>query len=234
MAAAPAYATGSNPCVPTTAFDQLAVGSTPAMLTFSNSDVTATVAYTSTGNGGDNTPGGTGTVARTTSTPQWNYLEIEMLSPLVLNDTVTVTITLTQAVQNLSFKIHDIDTVSGQWTDHVVVNTTGFTYVRGTNVTGVGTSADPFRSSVNGDNPISSGLGDVQLTWAGPISVVSFTYRAGATGNSNNQHIGLGNLSFYSCVNGQPAPVSAGNTAVMLGKFSPGIVRGSLVEGRDN
>jgi hypothetical protein len=43
-------------------------------------------------------------------------------------------------------------------------------------------------------------LGDVQLSWAGTVSQVQFTYRAGITGASVNQHIGIGNISFSDCV----------------------------------
>ena len=79
--AAPAYAT-SVPCVVQTNFDDLTPGTKPTSLTFLPSTVTATIAYASTGNGGDDTPGGTGQVAATDTNPSWNYLEVEMLEQL--------------------------------------------------------------------------------------------------------------------------------------------------------
>ena len=48
-----------------------------------------------------------------------------MLKQLTLDDTVTVTITFTQAVTNLTFRVHDIDKTSEGWDDLVIVNTTG-------------------------------------------------------------------------------------------------------------
>jgi hypothetical protein len=119
--AAPAYAT-SIPCVVQTNFDSLEPGTKPSLLTFSPSTITATITYSSSGNGGDDTPGGTGQVAVTNTNPPWNYIEVEMLSQLTLGDTVTVTITFTQAVTNLTFRIHDIDKTSSGWDDLVIVN----------------------------------------------------------------------------------------------------------------
>ena len=176
--AAPAFAT-SIPCVVQTNFDDLTPGTKPTMLTFLPSTITATIAYSSTGNGGDDTPGGTGQVAATDTDPSWNYLEVEMLDQLTLDDTVTVTITFTQAVTNLTFRIHDIDKTSEGWDDLVIVNTTGFTYSAGTDVIGNGTALTPFRNQHTGDQDIDSGRNHVDLTWAGPVAQVQFIYKAG-------------------------------------------------------
>lgn len=199
--AAPAFAISG--CVVKTNFDALTVGTcqiAPSVITFAPSAVTATISYASTGQGGDNTPGDTCRVERTSSTPQWNYIELEMLQGLKEGDSITVTITLSQAMENLSFTLHDIDSTQGGWRDTVIVNTLGFTLARGSNIQGAGTSGDPIRPINVGDTPISSGLGDVRITWPGPIQTVTFTYRAGITGNSQNQHIGLGNISFSDCI----------------------------------
>ena len=40
----------------------------------------------------------------------------------------------------------------------------------------------------------------MRLTWAAPVSEVTLTYRAGMTGDSDNQHIGIGAISFTDCV----------------------------------
>jgi hypothetical protein len=199
-AAAPALAASHDPCVPTTNFDSLVVGSKPSQVIFLPSMVVATLGWDSTGNNGDTTPGNTGRVAATSTTPSWKYIEIEQLSPLQVGDTVTLTISLSQPVDGLSFIIHDIDSTTNGWRDEVEVLTAGFTYQLGPGLQGNGTAANRFRPNSVGDYPINSGQGDVRLTWAGTVSQVQIRYRAGITGNSGNQHIGLGNLSYKACV----------------------------------
>ena len=144
-----------------------------------------------------------------------------MTDPLNAGDYIDVTITLSQAVTNLSFRIHDIDkTGSTQqygWNDEVWVQTAGFTAVKGTNVIGTGTDADAFRNNVFGDQAIDSGLNHVDLKWAGSLSQVKFRYRARNSGNSGNQHIGIGNISFSDCVaNPTSAPASRRSRARRL------------------
>lgn len=197
-AAAPAMA--ASQCVVTTNFDNLTVGTSPTTFTFSPSPVTATISYASTGQGGDNTPGGTGQVAATSTSPSWNYIEVELLDELNTGDSVTVTLTFSAPVENLTFKLHDIDGLASQWRDTVRVNTAGYTFVAGANIIGTGTNADRFRNATNVDNPIDTGVADVTLSWAGPIQVVSFALIAGSNGQSSNQHIGLGDISFTDCV----------------------------------
>lgn len=199
-AAAPAVA--ASQCVVTTTFDNLQPGTSPATLTFLPSTITASIAYSSTGNGGVNTPGATGQVAATSSTPPWNYIEVEMLDPIEQGDSVTVTLSFTSPVENLTFKLHDIDGISGAFQDtvEILTLTNGFSFVPGANITGNGTSGNRFRNVTSVDNPISTGVADVTLMWAGPIQVVSFRYVAGTNGDSQNQHIGLGDISFTDCV----------------------------------
>lgn len=238
---APAFATSTPPCQVQTNFDNLEVGTKPTTLTFLPSTITASIAYSSSGNGGDNTPGGTSEVAQTNTTPAWNYIEVEMLDTLSQGDRVTVTITFSQAVTNLAFRIHDIDAEKSrggdiQWVDHVVVNTTGFTYARGTDVTGTGTTDDPFRNTKFEDQAIDSGKNHVDVTWAGSVQVISFTYKAGADGTSSNQHIGIGNLSFTDCV-ANPDRFAASQPADRLAAARGSFVTGAsrvLVEGQDN
>jgi hypothetical protein len=174
----------------------------------------------------------------TTTTPSWNYIEVEMTDPLNAGDYIDVTITLSAAVANLSFRIHDIDkTGSPQqygWNDEVWVQTPGLTAVNGTNVIGTGTSADAFRNNVFGDQAIDSGLNHVDLKWAGSLSPVKFRYRARNPGNSGNQHIGIGNISFSDCVaNPQRLAGRAAQSRTVVGGFVPGET-GALVAGRDN
>ena len=101
---------------------------------------------------------------------------------------------------------------------------------------GTGTSALPFRNNVAGDQAIDSGLNHVDLNWAGPIQDVTLTYKAGMNGDSSNQHIGIGNLSFTDCVanpNGVVVAPPADRLAVSRGSFAAGASK-ALVTGRDN
>jgi hypothetical protein len=172
-------------------------------LTFPPSTVTATVGYSTTGWGTNTTPGDTGEVHPTSYSPQWNYLKLHHPAGMDLNDTITLTLTFSQPVTNLSLTITDIDRDTGQWIDHVIINTGGYTVTaRGPNVIGAGTASGatvwtgPFRSSVNGG--ISSANGDVTLRWAGPLSQVQITYRVADTQNESDigQHIGVGKIGF--------------------------------------
>ena len=206
---APAYAASESPCTPTTSFDNLKPGSSPSSITFLPSLLTATLTYSSQGQGGDNTPGGTGQVAVTNTNPSWNYIELEMVSKLNKGDYVQLTISLSEPVTGLSFVLHDIDKESGAWEDTVHAMTGGFTPQLGGNLQGAGTEANPFRPITNGDTPIDSGLGDVRLTWPGEVSAVQIRYIAGIKGDSQNQHIGLGDLSYDACVVLEPNGMSA-------------------------
>lgn len=145
--------------------------------------------------------GGTCQVARTSTTPPFSYVEIEILSPDEDDDDyIDVTITLSQPMENLSFTIHDIDSTYNGWRDEVIILTGSYTYSRGSTLQGDGTWGAPFRRSSWGDNPISSGSGAVTVTWAGPIQEVKFRYRAGISGNSENQHVALSRISFTDCL----------------------------------
>jgi len=225
--AAPAFA--ASPCTPTVSFDDLTVGTSPTTIKFLPSDVTATLSYSSTGNDGDSTPGNTGKVAKTSTTPSWNYLEVEMLEKLEKGDSVTVTVTLSEPVEGLSFLIHDIDStgeknywgkVTWNYQDTVVIPTSGYTYDLGTNIQGNGTSSEPFHPKQLGDTPIDGGAGRVRLTWPGSVSQVKIKYIAGVAGNSQNQHIGIGDISFDACVGGgvsTKARVARTRTSIQAG-----------------
>lgn len=204
--AGPVPAFAASECTPTTALDSLQTGTTPTSIAFfpSQPQVTAGLAYTSSSGQVDR--GATGEVAQTNTNPAWNYLELEMERnrdrPLTQGDWVQLTITLSQPVMGLSFIIHDIDSTASGWRDLVNIRTAGYTASVGnpTNIQGDGSDASPFRPIANGDLPIDSGANAVRLTWAGSVQVVVIRYIAGITGNSGNQHIGLGNLSFNACV----------------------------------
>ncbi|WP_353808598.1 hypothetical protein [Agromyces sp. SYSU T00194] len=205
-ASVPAHAasTPDDPCIPTTFLDGLQPGTSPSSITFFPSTVFASLSYASSGQGGDSTPGDTGQVAATSTTPSWNYIEIEMVSQLNAGDWVELTINLSVPVVGLSFTLHDIDWVDDAWYDTVSVTPAGYTSTPGANVLGSGASGDPFRPIIEGDTPIDSGQGDVRIEYplSGPVSQVVIHYQAGITGNSGNQHIGLGDLSFENCPEG--------------------------------
>jgi len=225
--AAPVPAMAASVCTPTTNLDGLNPNPNKVItsIPFYPGTATASLAYASSGQGGDSTPGGTGTVAATSTNPSWNYIEIEMVSKLNQGDWVTVTLTFPQGpVEDLRFTIHDIDKVrSGHdnvaWVDHVVITgTTSFSYVAGNNIDGSGAPGDPFRPDEWGDNPIDSGLNRVSVTFNGPVTQVVITYLAGENGSSGNQHIGLGNLSFNAC------PTPGGPQARSLSSSSESLI----------
>ncbi|GAA3633006.1 hypothetical protein GCM10022200_15050 [Microbacterium awajiense] len=198
--AAPVPVYAASECTPTTALDTLRPGTEPSQIVFQPSGVVAALAYSdSTPTGGT---GATGEVAATSTNPSWNYIELEMTENLSQGSWVQLTITLSEPVEGLSFVLHDIDSVGGQWQDTVEILTTGYTSVNGGNVQGNGTAGNRFRPILPGDTPISSGLGDVRLTWPGPVQVVTLRYIAGITGDSDNQHIGVGDLSYLACLPG--------------------------------
>ncbi|MCA1305515.1 hypothetical protein ACLD0U_02055 [Microbacterium sp. 2216-1] len=189
-------------CVETTSFDNLRVGSRPSMLTFEPSGVTASLSYTASG--GDSTPGDTGKVAATSTSPSWRYLELQLVEDLDGGDWVEMTIALSQPVTGLSFIIHDIDkSRSGgrvSWVDEVVVSPAGFTPQRGSNVVGNGTTSAPFTADAWGDTPISGGAGRVTLTWSNTVQQVTVRYRAGRDGRARSQHVGIGALRYDACL----------------------------------
>ena len=88
----------------------------------------------------------------------------------------------TRAVSNLTFTLTDIDSTSGDFLDAVQL-TPGFTWSnRAAGLTGVGTSADPFRQTsadVNANNS-SSGAGNVTITYPGPLTTFTISYANGA------------------------------------------------------
>jgi hypothetical protein len=218
--AAPVPAMAASPCTPSTNFDGLEVGSRPSSIIFYNSQaqptgVSATLAWSSFGQGGnDQTPGDTGLVEQTDQ--GWNYLEAEMLQQLTAGDWVQLDLTIIGGpVTGLSFIVHDIDKEQGQWTDNIVVSPAGYTFQLGGNIQGNGTAGSPFNPIAFGDTPISSGLGDVRVTYPGSVSSLSIRYLAGATGNSSNQHVGIGDFSYNVCL----PPGRGGQSRMAAGRF---------------
>jgi hypothetical protein len=93
----------------------------------------------------------------------------------------TVTVTFSKQVQNVSFSLLDVDSQSGRpnnaYEDLVTVLTPGWIGVKHSNVKGSGTAADPYRAKTT-SSPAdgSSNISNVDLTWAGTLTSVSFMY----------------------------------------------------------
>lgn len=214
---APAVAHAATPCSPSTNFQGLQVGTSPSKINFydvnNNITNTATLTYSSNGQGGDSTPGNTGEVSQVTGPPSWNYIELQLVQSLNAGDWVEITLTFASPVTGLSFMIHDIDksrSTNGNvhWVDEVIVSPGGFSYTPGTAIVGAGTSGSPFTSNTWGDLPIATGQGSVRVTYAGSVSSVTIRYRAGQNGSASSQHVGLGDLSYSVCL---PPTVRAQN-----------------------
>ncbi|WP_210649280.1 hypothetical protein [Nocardioides sp. SYSU D00065] len=126
------------------------------------------------------------------------------------NSAQTATFTFTRNGQpvdviNLRFSFLDIDSGGANWDDRVTVNTPGFAYTiaNQTYVTGNGgTGSNAFRA--NGYNtsaatPGNTSNGNVAVSWAGPISSMSFTYAQDGSA-SGSPFIGISNMSFQPVI----------------------------------
>lgn len=214
MVGSPARAFTATGCVVEQTFAGLVDGTNacaPAVIEFPPSLVTATLTVDVTNAGPQNCAGGTGTcrVFTTTDGSNFSYVELEMCAPITAGNYIDATLTFSEPVEKLGYFLHDIDSDAGGYQDTVVITTPGFTraFAPGTSLTGAGTAGDPIQpQQLQSDQPISSDLGAVGVFYDGPISSVSFRYRAGISGNSTNQRIGLSRIRFEDCV--EPAPAS--------------------------
>lgn len=111
------------------------------------------------------------------------------------------TFTFTKPVTGLTFTLTDIDSTTGDFWDSVWL-TPGFTYTgRGSTMTGVGTSGDPFRQA-NGNTAVNNttdGNGNVTISYAGTISSFTVNYSNRQTGTMTadpDQVVTIANISF--------------------------------------
>lgn len=106
------------------------------------------------------------------------------------------TFTFSVPVWNLRFSLYDIDIGSGTYIDEAYITSTSaftFTLPAGGTVTGNGTSTDRWIGSTVVGN--TSTAGNVNITFAGPVTSFTLSFRSGNNSNTT-QAIGLGDLQF--------------------------------------
>jgi hypothetical protein len=118
------------------------------------------------------------------------------------NTSQTILIAFSKQVQNVSFSLLDVDSQTARTTnayeDLVVVNTPGWTGVKHSNVKGSGTAADPYRGkTTNSPADGTSNTSNVDLTWPGKLSAVSFKYAQDGKVNGG-PFIGISDIFFQT------------------------------------
>lgn len=118
------------------------------------------------------------------------------------NTSQTVTVTFSKQVQNVSFSLLDVDSQSGfptnAYEDLVTVLTPGWTGVKHSNIKGSGTAADPYRAkTTNSPSDGTSNASNVDLSWAGKLTSVSFKYAQDGRVNGG-PFIGISDIVFQT------------------------------------
>lgn len=171
-----------------------------ALATTGGTGVTVTITLS-----GDTGAAGNGNVVSTTTgglTPVMRFTSLNNVN----NTQQVITLTFNKPVQNLAFSLLDIDSSPGGYYDQVIIGTAGWTATKHSNVIGAGTATGngnnngPYRAPDN-DSPVlgSSSDGNLDLSWVGPVSSVSFTYRQNGS-MTGSPFIGISNLSFQYCL----------------------------------
>jgi hypothetical protein len=202
--AAPANAATSVSCAPgTLSWDNYTAGTNQLgkVLVPTGANLTGlTLSVTTTG---DTTAANNGEVTSTSTGGKSNVLRFYDVNNKN-NTSQLVTITFSKPVQNLSFSLLDVDSQIGSfgsvaYEDLVTVVTAGWSGTKHANIIGDGTPAHPYRAK-NNDSPVAGSSADsnVDLTFAGPLTSVSFVY--GQDGKVNgNPFIGISDLTFSYC-----------------------------------
>jgi hypothetical protein len=120
------------------------------------------------------------------------------------NTSQQVTITFSKPVRNVSFSLLDVDSRAGNssadaYEDLVTVVTAGWSGTKHANIIGDGTPAHPYRAK-SSDSPVAGSSADsnVDLSFAGPLTSVSFVY--GQDGRVNGDpFIGMSDVLFQYC-----------------------------------
>ena len=117
-----------------------------------------------------------------------------------------ISFSFSQAVYNVSFTITDIDTLSGNWSDRIiVVSPTNYTWSipSGSTVIGAGTASGtttttgPFRNSNNDLNYANaSNGGNVTLTFPGPLTNFKLQFACSTISGGSNQLIKISPIAF--------------------------------------
>jgi hypothetical protein len=171
------------------------VHATPTGASFPPSDLTATIAFSASGY----PSGGPSAFLVEPIAPFGYYTILNHPGTAVPGGAITMTMTFSRPVSNLSLSVYDIDREEGidiDWADHVVVNTPGYTIpARDADIVGAGTAADPLRNATNGQGVATENF--ATLLWAGPVAEVQLTYLLGGTTvKENGQDVGVTNVGF--------------------------------------
>jgi len=115
------------------------------------------------------------------------------------NTVQQVTVTFSKAVRNVSFSLLDVDSKTGGYQDLVTILTAGWTGTKHSNVIGDGTPAHPYRAK-NTNSPVlgSSADSNVDLSFAGPLTSISFAYAQDGR-MTGDPFIGISDIVFQSC-----------------------------------
>jgi hypothetical protein len=197
---APAVATSTMPCLEChAALEQ--TSSPVTTLAFSNSTVTANLSCSAVDDDGydlsDPTPGETGEI-HLTQCAQGHHVD----------DRAHGTCAKSAPDDHRHRQVHDPRRARslGRRRRHTVPASHppdgGFTVPpggRGSNVVGDGTATSPFTGST--DENIETSAGDVTLSWAGPLKIVTIAYKEAVRDNVGvlGQQIGVGQISFTTC-----------------------------------
>jgi len=198
--AAPASASTSSGCVTGKLdWDLLGNGTQTGKVLVPQGGTGVTVTITTTG---DTTADGNGAVTSATTGGQSKVMRFT--SPNGRPNTVQqVTITFSKSVQNVSLSLLDVDSsiTNGirAYEDLVTILTTPWSGTKHSNVTGDGTPAHPYRAA-NLDSPVdgSSGASNVDLSFAGPLTSIKFTYAQDGK-VFGDPFIGISDILFQSC-----------------------------------
>ena len=111
----------------------------------------------------------------------------------------TTTFTFSEPVYNLSFTVYDIDggaTCCG-WNDIVDFNSDNGVPTSGTPAANVAYNLATGRASANANVNITNGLGNMTVTWAGPVTSVTVKHFVGTqTAAIGGQYVAIGPLTF--------------------------------------
>lgn len=198
--AAPAVAASTNCTMGTLSWDSFRDGAT-GLGTFATTVPGLTVTLTSTG------ATGAANNAKVTSTQTGGLSKVLRFYDVenVANTSQTVTVTFNKQVRNLSFSFLDVDSAVQNHNDKLyedlvwITTPSSWAGTLHANVQGSGTAAKPYRAiNTNSPEPGTSADSNVDLTFVGPLTTVTFVY--GQDGSvDGGPFIGISDLIFQYC-----------------------------------